>query len=133
MNDRHIGRIEQPSPIATGQRGSVDPSPGAIQRAFARGFNQSAIPALLTSPRRNTSVGPCRVVGPDNHLAAITRASRICLDGGLRTKIGNSGVLHIRVLALVVTPHPHRTAGLLTRCINRSLIRQRHSIAQNIH
>ena len=114
MNDRHIGRIEQPSPIATGQRGSVDPSPGAIQRAFARGFNQSAIPALLTTPRRNTSVGPCRVVGPHNHLAAITIHRSVCLNGGLRTKIGNSGVLHLRVLALVVATDTNRATTLFT-------------------
>ena len=99
---------------------------------LARGFNKSAITRGRTPPSRNTPVSPCRVVRPDNHLATISIGNCIGLDRSLRTKVGDRGILQIRVLALIVTAYPHRATTLLTRGIDRRLIGQRHPIAQHI-
>ena len=133
MFDGDIRRIKQPHATRPRGRRRVNADARHFQRALARGFNQSAIPALLTPPSRNTPISPRRVIRPDNHPTAVTVHLSIGLNGRLCPKVSNGCILNIRVLALVIAPHAHRAAAPLARSINRGLVRQRHSIAQNIH
>ena len=85
-----------------------------VKKSATRIFNKPTIAALYTALRRNAAISAGGVIRPDDDLAAITIHRSVGLNGGLRTKIGNSGVLHIRVLALVVATDTNRATTLLT-------------------
>ncbi len=75
----------------------------------------------------------CRIIRPDDHLAAIPPGCGVGADGGTRPKIRGLGVGNRRVLALVVAANAHGSARKSAVCINLRLVCQYHAIAKHIY
>ena len=62
--------------------------------ALAGCLDKTAIAAKCTAPRGNVAVGTCRVIGPDDQLAAVAVARGIGLEAGLGAEVADAGVLY---------------------------------------
>ena len=132
VNDRDIGGVKQPLTIAAFGGRSIDPGPRNIERDLARRFHEPAIAALLTPAGRDTAISPGRIVGPDDHLAAVPVDRGIGLDRCLRTEVSDAGVLDVGVSALVVAPDSNRATALCARGVDHGLVHDGDAVAQHI-
>ena len=77
---------------------------------MARRLNEAAVSPLGSTACSDAAVGTRGVIGPQHNFAAVTRGNGIRADAGVGTHVGRGGVLHRRVLALVVAANQYRAA-----------------------
>ena len=114
-------------------RGSVDFDACDIQITMPRSLDEAAVASLRSAFGRNRAIRARRIIRPDDHLAAIALQRGIGFDRGLRAEERDVRVLHLGVIALVVTADEYLPTAFGARGIELRLIHYRYARAQHFH
>ena len=85
-----------------------------IQIPLAGNLDKTTITALDAATRCNIAVVARGVIRPDNRRTSITVVDSIRIDAGIFVHISSARIVNLRILALVIPPHQHRTTTRIT-------------------
>src|ERR1017187_9849507 len=91
---------------------------------FARSFNKAAISRLRAAAGSDHAIALSRVVGPNDHLAAVAGFDRVRSNRYVITDVGLQRILDVRIGAVQVAADEHRSPTAVSGDVHHSLIDQ---------